>query len=123
MNLSWQLSAAAMSGTHFGLQHPACTDTRAAWLITLCILAAPCVPFSQHTTIILSIHVVLIPAGSPAAAAVAAAGAGTGSSGHVQAHGNSSYCSQLQDDMDHLRNRFNWQAEELQRVRAKCLPS
>lgn len=34
----------------------------------------------------------------------------------------SSYCDHLQDDLDKLRSRYNWQAEELQRVRAKCLP-
>jgi hypothetical protein len=62
----------------------------------------------------------VILAGNPAA--VGAAGAGISSSSHT-VHGDSSYCSQLQDDMDHLRSRFNWQAEELQRVRAKCLPS
>ncbi|WIA22708.1 hypothetical protein OEZ86_009671 [Tetradesmus obliquus] len=52
--------------------------------------------------------------------AITASAAGSGSTVHA---GNGSYCSQLQDDMDHLRSRFNWQAEELQRVRAKCLPS
>eukprot|EP00882_Tetradesmus_deserticola_P006831 GHRQ01007194.1.p1 GENE.GHRQ01007194.1~~GHRQ01007194.1.p1 ORF type:complete len:263 (+),score=64.24 GHRQ01007194.1:203-991(+) len=50
------------------------------------------------------------------------AGVSTASISHA-VHGNSSYCGQLQDDMDHLRSRFDWQAEELQRVRARCLPS
>eukprot|EP00775_Hariotina_reticulata_P003285 gene3285-3562_t len=31
-------------------------------------------------------------------------------------------CNHLQDELDKLRSRFNWQAEELQRVRSKCLP-
>jgi hypothetical protein len=32
------------------------------------------------------------------------------------------YCNHLQDELDQLQSRFNWQAEELHRVRVKCLP-
>jgi hypothetical protein len=32
------------------------------------------------------------------------------------------YCNHLQDELDQLQSRFNWQAEELHRVRTKCLP-
>lgn len=31
-------------------------------------------------------------------------------------------CNKMQDDLDHLQSRFDWQSEELQRVRHKCLP-
>ena len=34
----------------------------------------------------------------------------------------SSYCDHLQDQLDSLQARYNWQSEELQRVRHKCLP-
>jgi len=39
-------------------------------------------------------------------------------------HGLSSkYCNHLQDELDQLQERYNWQSEELHRVRHKCLPS
>ncbi len=66
---------------------------------------------------------------SGGAAATASHGSGGSSSGGgVESNPGgtlglgSSYCDGLQDQLDKLRARFEWQTEELQRVRHKCLP-
>lgn len=44
---------------------------------------------------------------------------GGGGGGGGDAEGGSGTC---QDELDHLRSRFDWQAQELEAVRKKCLP-
>ncbi|KAI8466460.1 MAG: cyclophilin-like domain-containing protein [Monoraphidium minutum] len=59
----------------------------------------------------------------PGAAAVKGVVAATNESNPGGTVGlGSNYCDHLQDELDKLRSTFNWQAEELQRVRLKCLP-
>ena len=41
---------------------------------------------------------------------------------HTTGLGKTCDCDKMQDQLDHCKSRSDWQAEELQRVRAKCLP-
>lgn len=95
------------------------------------LLPAPCSAPQERITIFSTYWYVdgqpfsLRTAASTALLASGGVGGGTNSSGAAGSgalKGAGGSCDAIRTELDALRGRFNWQAEELQRVRHKCLP-